>query len=60
MNDNLSNRLSIIIPHYNNKDILYNCIHSLTNITYKDCEIEVQQQHRHQHHHDNQNCGIAA
>ena len=41
MNDNLSNRLSIIIPHYNNKDILYNCIHSLTNITYKNCEIIV-------------------
>ncbi len=41
MNDNLSNRLSIIIPHYNNKDILYNCIHSLTNIAYKNCEIIV-------------------
>ena len=34
-------RVSIIIPHYNNKDILYRCIESLSKLTYKDFEIIV-------------------
>ena len=34
-------RISIIIPHYNNKDILYRCIESLSKLTYKDFEIIV-------------------
>ena len=41
MNEISANKISIIIPHYNNKEILYNCIDSLKKITYKNYEIIV-------------------
>ena len=41
MNEISSSRISVIIPHYNNKDILYNCIYSLHKATYNNYQIIV-------------------
>ena len=32
-------KISVIIPHHNNYDILYECLSSLTKCTYKNFEI---------------------
>ena len=41
MNEISNHRISIIIPHYNNKNILYNCINSLDKLSYQDYKIIV-------------------